>query len=889
MKKIICLCLSVVLLLGVGPTAVTAAESGFNRSLYMDAISLLEGVGIFGKQDEFLSSSSYEVTRGEFARALVCLLGYRESGADLAPETSPYRDVSIKTAYCAEILLATQLGLFGDSVSAYFYPKERAESNWAAECVARVMGYGKMLERGSSAVIAKLGLLKDVKTGGKYLRRDGAVQMFCNALEEPIMQVVGVNGSKLVLKSYKDETILSEYFGIVYVEDVLTANSYAALHGEKTAEGYVRIGDVRYHKGVYDTNSIIGKKIRAYYKEDDTDKTLIYIKKLQNSEIALSADKAEYDYNANCYTAEVEGKTQRYKLKLSTMVAYNGKPCYETAARQPKTGQIVLIDNDNDGSYEVCMIREFTNVITESVNAAIGVIYDKWDAERNIQTKQYETFTLYSEKGSSIDISELAADKIVTLYESYDKKEATAYVSSKSSSLQLQGMDLTERTVTMDGETYTLSADYRLNLSDLSVGQYYFFYLNHWNEVAFVAESGSYSAYWLMEIKKGSGLDPTVSVRGLSEDGEIVNYDLAEKVTWYTYAEGRVVIKRDEAYHRLQNSGKANRQLLKISLNPSGYLNEIVVAYSAETRAELLSMAADFPLIRMNYIRNEWPEALKADTNQAEWRGQSFGYWLTFSSDAISMRVPLNGTASYDDDRVMVQSVRGKSNEKRVIADIDVYTSGKNKITADYIVREVENRVDVQLESEGYFFKPYLVEKVVTCIDDATGDEAVKLCVMNASGGRREYLLTDPKVIERAALMNMGSTLRAAKERVEAGDIVAFEVNPKGKIERLKLAYDGVNMADAYPDSSLSASTTTCVEGTILRRSNTVIECAAKAEFIHDENTILCIDAASMVVEFNKTKQTVQKSKPENLYPGDKVVAFFRWSDLNMVVVYRNE
>ena len=89
--------------------------------------------------------------------------------------------------------------------------------------------------------------------------------------------------------------------------------------------------------------------------------------------------------------------------------------------------------------------------------------------------------------------------------------------------------------------------------------------------------------------------------------------------------------------------------------------------------------------------------------------------------------------------------------------------------------------------------------------------------------------------------------------------------------------------------SLFSASTTTCVEGTILRRSNTVIECAAKAEFIHDENTILCMDAASMVVEFNKTKQTVQKSKPENLYPGDKVVAFFRWSDLNMVVVYRNE
>ena len=160
---------------------------------------------------------------------------------------------------------------------------------------------------------------------------------------------------------------------------------------------------------------------------------------------------------------------------------------------------------------------------------------------------------------------------------------------------------------------------------------------------------------------------------------------------------------------------------------------------------------------------------------------------------------------------------------------------------------------------------------------------------MSAGGGRGAYMLTDPRLIERAALVQMGSSLKASKERVEAGDIVAFEVNPKGKIERLKLAYDATNMVDAYPDSSLSATTTTCVEGTVLRRSDTFIEFLARAEFIDDENTILCVNAESKVVEFNKTKQTVQKLKPDQLYPGDQIVAFFRWSDFNMLVVYRNQ
>ena len=160
--------------------------------------------------------------------------------------------------------------------------------------------------------------------------------------------------------------------------------------------------------------------------------------------------------------------------------------------------------------------------------------------------------------------------------------------------------------------------------------------------------------------------------------------------------------------------------------------------------------------------------------------------------------------------------------------------------------------------------------------------------------------ITDPKVDINRHRQKIGMVFqqfnlfphKTVKENIMLAPVtlgLMKEEEASEKAEELLARVGLPDKADAYPDSSLSASTTTCVEGTILRRSNTVIECAAKAEFIHDENTILCIDAASMVVEFNKTKQTVQKSKPENLYPGDKVVAFFRWSDLNMVVVYRNE
>ncbi|MGN1059494.1 MAG: hypothetical protein ACI4QW_03600, partial [Clostridia bacterium] len=546
MKKLISTLLCA-LLLAAGLPGTALAAGGFDANLSADTIALFEAVGIVGDNDVFTISQDLTVTRGEFARMLICMLGYRNSAADMTPAAVSYKDVSAGHLYRSEILLATQLGLFGSRVSAWFYPDEPAETAWAAKAVTRLLGYGRQLER-SSTVITSLGLLKGVAGKSGVLRRDDALRILRNALDVELLQIVGVSGGGLALDTVKDETILTVYFGVNYQEGVLTADPFTALTGERTRNGYVRFGDVTYESGKLETGNLVGANLRYYYRETQGEQQIIHFEKLKTTQIVLTADKAVYDYAQNRYTALNGDKTLTFPMELKTQVAYNGLPCFNKALMQPKTGQITLIDNDADGAYEVCIIREFSNLLVRSCNAAEGIIYDKLDSTRNLSTRQYDSFLLYSEKGEAVELSALRPDQILTVYESADKKSAEAYISGKSFSLQLQETDLAERILTVEGERYKLSADLRMSTDNLTVGQYYYFWFNHWNEVVYVSADWNYNAFYLMEAtEEAGGLDPAVYVKGLSDSGEVLVYELADKVNWITYDSGRAAVTRKEA------------------------------------------------------------------------------------------------------------------------------------------------------------------------------------------------------------------------------------------------------------------------------------------------------------------------------------------------------
>lgn len=903
MKKLISIYLCALILATSLMGTVLVEASGFDVNLSADNIALFEAVGILDQNDEFISNESLDVTRGEFARLLICMLGYRETAADIAPFTDTYRDVKTKTAHYSEILLATQLGLFGNPVSGYFYPEEKAQTIWAAQAVARLLGYGVKVEH-SNTIISSLGLFKNLNGKSAYLRRDDALKMVYNALSVNLMQIVGVNANGMVLSSRKNETILTEYFGVEYEEDIMLADTFTAVFGKKTKPGFVRFGSTMYHADGLETQNLVGANVRYYYREDDGEKYIVHFEKRKTTEVMLSADKAEYNYAQNCYIADNSGKTLQFPMELSTMVAYNGEPCFDKALMQPKTGQITLIDNDSDGNYEVCIIREFRNLIVKSCHVAEGEIFDSLDRSRDLYTKKYDQFNLYSEKGLPVDLSALKVDSVLTVYESADKRCAEAYISAKSFSLQLEEINLSENILVIDGISYKLSADSRIATDGIRVGQYYYFYINHWNEVVYASANWNYTAFYLMETAKGKGINPSIFVKGLEESGFVEIYELADKVSWNTYEGGRETIKKEEAYNRLNSyNGAVNRQLIKMNQDASGKLKEIIIAYEANSRSDVLGMDSDYPLIHMNYIIQEWPLQLttsgKGDTVSLT-GAAGFGNWLQFSKQAIQMFVPLNETAAgYREDNVYLRrSIRTKSGDSSRAPDyFNTYSSGRDKIAADYLITEMSNALSG--EPGGYFLDPYLVTNVVTGIDEESGDVIYKITMCSRNGSVQQYTAKDDTLIEREALVaeskseksTAPDTIPTDKKRLEPGDIVGVELDQAGKISRIRLVYDGQRQQDMHPlnssgDATLN-STSDIIDGRVVRISDSFIECEASSDALA-EGTIVTADVSNYLIEYDLRTRTARRITANELYPEDHVILYLRYASYYMAVVYRN-
>lgn len=905
MKRLICVCLCLLSLTAFLPRAAMAENSGFDVNLSADSIALLEAVGILEKNDAFTTADSMEVTRGEFTRLLVCMLGYRESAAAMVKPAGIYQDVTASTTYASEIVLATQLGLFGSQVSGYFYPKERAQIDWAARAVARLLGYGAQVERNGAAP-ASLGLLKGIASTSGNLRRDDALRILRNALDVELLQVVGFTDGGLALDYMKDETVLTEYFDIYKDEGIMFADAFTAISGQKTQLGYARFDTGLFHTDGLETKNLVGTNLRYYFREDDGERTIVYIEKRKNTEVVLSAKNTEYNYNKNCYSADNGGKTLLFPMELHTKVAYNGKPCFDKTLMQPKTGQITLIDNDADGAYEVCIIREFRNLIVKSCNAAEGKVFDALDSERNLDTDSYDQFLLYNGKGEMVELSMLKPDQILTVYESADKKSAEAYVSDKGASFELREFNEGEDVLVIDAQSYPLSADSRIAPGSLRVGQYYYFYMNHWNEVVYASANWTYSAFYLMETHAGQGLDPEISVKGLEESGTIEIYRMADKVSWHTYYGGREIIEKEEAFERLNgNAGAVNRQLIKIGLDVDGKIKEIVTAYEAESLNDVLGMGSDYPLIRMKYIVNEWPEQFKQanDPTKATLYGTGFGNWLHFSKQAVEMYVPLNTTDfRYSEDDVFLRKIRTRTNETRVIAEIDAYMSSKDKITADYLIRELPNSANVTAD-DGYFMNPYLVADITAALDEETGEIVHRLSLCSRGGSVAQYVAKTETILERAALeeeakmeMSAGDPRRNQailppdKNEIEAGDIVAVELDQSGKIDRIRLVYDGKGMRDIHPlkvANTFGGSTSDIIEGKILRLSDSFAEYEASGEAIA-EGTKLTGDLSNYLIEYDVRRKTARRITTAELYPEDRVLMYMRYGSYYMAVVYRN-
>ncbi|MBQ4517050.1 MAG: S-layer homology domain-containing protein [Clostridia bacterium] len=385
------------------------AETGSAAdSVYSAPEALLKGLVVISDMEGY--SANKTITRGRFAQILTRSMGMKDENID-AYNGGEFNDVGSDNMYKRPIGFLNAMG-WVHSADGNFYPDNTITFEQAAKWLCFYVGRETLAEKkggwpqGYITVLSELGVLKGLNLRNNTVLTEGeTVVLLARLLECDIFKPVSY-GDKVILENDKSYTALEEYFECRRIEGVVTATNKTGLATSQSAVGIrqVQIDSTNYTFTTAPDENVIGRRVTAYVKDADTIVHLIVDNK-RNKEVVLNDDEI-LNVVSKTSTFEVEyvnerDKTDKEVLPKDAYYLYNGiaySDVLPSSYLKPASGDITLIDNNNDGRYEVVAINDYTYVAVKSLDTVSEKIYGQngevliineksrlWDGEQEIE------------------------------------------------------------------------------------------------------------------------------------------------------------------------------------------------------------------------------------------------------------------------------------------------------------------------------------------------------------------------------------------------------------------------------------------------------------------------------------------------------------------------
>jgi len=101
----------------------------------------------------------------------------------------------------------------------------------------------------------------------------------------------------------------------------------------------------------------------------------------------------------------------------------------------PENGELVFIDNNGDGKYDVVSISSFeTNTIVKYISKTDMYVSDKYNENSGIclDESKYDSLEIVDKNANPVNIAQIKAGDVITSAKSFDGKIMTAIVGSTS-------------------------------------------------------------------------------------------------------------------------------------------------------------------------------------------------------------------------------------------------------------------------------------------------------------------------------------------------------------------------------------------------------------------------------------------------------------------------
>lgn len=429
----------------------------------------------------------------------------------------------------------------GDGLSSLYIENNKADNSEiscknAAAVIIDLLGYGVFSEKKSTE---KLSVDEMFKLAQKYNILDGVEQkpqetltmknmvaMLCNMLESRAVDV-SYTGAKMSVKLSPND-YLEEVMDMEYINGIVQSVKYSSIK-EDTGTEYNRIviDGIAYECDIDNFDEYIGMKVKALvHHTDDEDRVLVLFDKGKAIEISAE-DIDECTYTGIKYTY---GKTTKtVSLSSGADVLYNFSLLKDWTADDLNItqGRLMLIDNNNDGKYDVVKIEEYKSMYVFASSVDSEKISSSEGQSISISKLIEKNYPIF-DKGKVITPENIPRNSVATYYLDKSGEVVRIYFNNDIAAGTIGSFDLDENTVTLEGNVYSYTDEIADEITKLSLGTSITVNINIYGEIAyFQVAKDSYLYGYMTNFSDEGGM---ICVKIFTQANEFTVYEVASKL-----------------------------------------------------------------------------------------------------------------------------------------------------------------------------------------------------------------------------------------------------------------------------------------------------------------------------------------------------------------------
>ncbi len=596
--------------MAAGPVAEAPAASRYSTmrvslapdiagTKYEEAAELLGALGIMvGDAESGAFRPNDAIIRSEMAKVAVYSVGLEDIAVSSGGSTG-FPDVPAGHWATGAINVAHQQGMvIGDDVGT-FRPDDPVLLQEAIAIIVRAMGYEPAAAdkggypAGYLYIASTNQLLRGIEgsTSAAATRGDIA-QLIFNSLTVNLMEQVGF-GSNATYEVV-DKTLLYDKLNVEKGYGQITGTGETSLTGgSTTAEDRIQIGTDIFFVGDTNAKQYLGYNVLYYARLDKItdEKTLITLREQANKNkaitvvandiVSVTEDEAlvrTFEY----WGSESDRNTKTVQIAADATYIYNGK--YKTGVTteqlKPTSGNVIMLDADTNGIYEIVFVNHFTNIVVDTVSTITGRVTDKY-LNGSLVFDENNTEIMYTliKDGAEIGVGELVEWNVISYTISDDGLLVKGYVSDAS-------VNGTVTEITDDGyrigsstELYKKAASYP---NDIELRDKGTFYLDIEGNIAAVDENATVDTDitanrrygYLVDVAMSTGFETTAQFRIFTAAGETAVLTSTERMRFndaYGTAPSDIV-------DTLKGGGSVTPQLIVYETNSAGNVTALETA-----------------------------------------------------------------------------------------------------------------------------------------------------------------------------------------------------------------------------------------------------------------------------------------------------------------------